>query len=236
MSNSELVDFFSNPDYLEEIVHDDTIAIEDERPGIYAAYQILGTRQSQQDCVSAVKRDGMLLAVVCDGMGGLSGGERASNAAVSRLLMDFEKADLSDPTGFLFQEAIQIDREVYELEDGEQRRLEAGTTMVAILIKDHQLHYVSVGDSRLYLMRGQEMVQVTEDQNYGMTLRRSLRNGEIDEAEYRKEVQYAEALISYIGMGGLKVIGCSSDAPIQIIEGDRLLLCSDGLYKSLSQE
>ena len=113
-------------------------------------------------------------------------------------------------------------------------RLNAGTTLAAAVIHGAHLHFVSVGDSRIYLVRGRNMTRLTEDQNYDMTLRRSLLAGRIGEAEYRREAKYAEALISYIGMNGLKVIGCNADEETRLLPGDKLLICSDGLYKSLS--
>ena len=233
MSENEITNFFKDADYLRETTCDDTLSIEPDKG--YALYQIVGTRANQQDCIEVSKKNDSILAVVCDGMGGLKGGERASADAVSQFVLDYQKNEWDDTTGFLFNEVIQLDKLVSELKDENGDNLSAGTTLVAVIIKDRKLHYISVGDSRIYLMRGKEMVMLTEDQNYGMTLKRSLQQGIISEEEYKKEEKYADALISYIGMGGLKVIGCSNEHALELKSGDKILLCSDGLYKSLSQ-
>ncbi len=234
MSKNEIIDFFKNMENIKEVEYEDTVSLEKSKS--YAMYQIVGTRANQQDSIAVGRKDDSVLAIVCDGMGGLNGGELASSSAVSKFVEDYYDSDLMDVNGFLFNEAIKLDKLVSGLKDESGDSLSAGTTLVAVIIKDKKLHYVSVGDSRIYLMRGNEMVMLTEDQNYGMTLKRSLQQGIIDEDEYRREEKYADALISYIGMDGLKVIGCSSDNALQLMENDKVLLCSDGLYKSLSEE
>ena len=107
---------------------------------------------------------------------------------------------------------------------------------MAVIIKDHKLYYVSVGDSRIYLIRKEEIAQITEDQNYRLTLKRELENNTLSQEEYLKEIPYADALISYIGMGGLKVIEYNSDYPLELKDGDKILLCSDGFYRSFSEK
>lgn len=234
MENREILDFFKQMDYKEENMEsDDTISISCAE--CYAKYQILGTRPNQQDSIGVNQRGEELLAVLCDGMGGLAGGEIASQSVVKTFLDDFEKSEKQNISEFLFQEAIRLDRVVYELKDASGNQLGAGTTLAAIFIKEKKMYYVSIGDSRIYILRGEEIVPLTEDQNYRMTLNRALEKGEISQDEYKKEERYADALISYLGMGGLKVIECSSD-PIELFSGDKILLCSDGLYKRFSDE
>lgn len=233
-SKNEIMNFFENDDYLLEIVHDDTVAMNSEAN--FTMYQIDGTRKVQQDSMDVCQKEDSIMAVVCDGMGGLSRGELASAASVRMLTDDYLAENPEDVTGFLVGEAIKIDQAISQLKDADGKEINAGSTMVAVIIRDRKLHYVSVGDSRIYLMRGREMELLTEDQNYGMTLRRSLQEGKIDEKKYRQEEKYADALISYIGMDGLKVIGCSSENPVTLMPEDKILLCSDGLYKSMSKE
>ena len=66
-----------------------------------AAWSEPGGRSSQQDSLFCGERDGMLLAVVCDGMGGMNGGELASGIAAQRFAEAFYTEELSDPAGFL---------------------------------------------------------------------------------------------------------------------------------------
>lgn len=234
MEKNEITAFFENDDYLNEIIHDDTVAMNNTAE--FAMYQILGTRKNQQDSMDVCQKEDSILAVVCDGMGGLQGGEIASSMTVKTIVEDYMADESEDITSFLLNEVIKIDRIVSKLMDNEGSRLNAGTTLAAVIIREQKLYYVSVGDSRIYLLRGSEMALLTEDQNYGMTLKKSLREGKIDEEKYRQEEKYADALISYIGMDGLKVIGCNSDSPLTLLPGDKILLCSDGLYKSVPEE
>lgn len=233
-NNNEIMHFFESDDYLLEIAHDDTIAMDNSVN--YATYQIAGTRSVQQDSLDVCRKENSIMAVVCDGMGGLSSGEIASRTAVKLLTEDYMAETLDDINSFLVREAIKLDQAVSRLENEEGMEINSGSTLVAVIIHDQKLYYVSIGDSRIYLMRGSEMVLLTEDQNYGMTLRKSLREGKIDENKFRQEEKYSDALISYLGMDGLKVIGCSSENPIDLLCGDKILLCSDGLYKSLLKE
>ena len=234
MERNEITEFFKNNAYLGEEAMQDTVSLEPEKN--YASYQIIGTRKKQEDRIGVEEKPGQLLAVVCDGMGGLAGGEQASAEAVNRLLADYRERDVADAGQFLLEEAIKLDILVNEMENEEKQRLGAGTTLVAVLVQRGKLYYVSVGDSRIYLMRGKEMVMLTEDHNYGLLLRRALENGTMDEEEFRRESRQAEALISYIGMGGLRAVSYNGTEPVRLKQGDKILLCSDGLYKSLTDE
>ena len=172
MINSEIDEFFKNGVNTEVVQYDDTVEI--EKKLIYAMSQVIGTRNEQQDRIAVKEKNKQLLAVVCDGMGGLSGGQIASKYVVEQLIEDFEKDENTNPTDFLLNEAIQLDKEINELKDENGKYIGAGTTLVAVIIKDHKLYYVSVGDSRIYLIRKEEIAQITEDQNYRLTLKREL--------------------------------------------------------------
>lgn len=75
-------------------------------------------------------------------------------------------------------------------------------------------------------------MQITTDHNYFFQLNEMLRNGEIDREQYRIEAQEGEALISYVGMGGLQWKDISR-APFVLRPKDTILICSDGLYRSV---
>lgn len=131
-----------------------------------------------------------------------------------------------------------MDARVHGLKSRDGRRLDAGTTVVAAVVsKDGMAEWMSVGDSRIYLLRGDRFKQLTRDQNYRCFLEDSLRRGEITQEYYDQETKgrMAEALTSYLGIGNIKRIG-KSRQEILLKPGDQLLLCSDGLYKSLSSD
>lgn len=202
-----------------------------------SVYSIIGHREYQQDYAGLIARQGRAMAVVCDGMGGLNGGERASREAVKLLLEDYEKDPPDEKIAeFLCREAARMDQLVFGLKDQKGAALKAGSTVVAVVIRDGFLYWMSVGDSRIYILRGDSMVAVTKDHNYRRELTEALERGEISLEYYETEVctRKAEALTNYLGMGGLKRIEWNSQ-PFALENGDEILLCSDGLYKSLDE-
>lgn len=197
----------------------------------------IGRRETQQDTGYIAACDDEILAVVCDGMGGIAGGQQASRAAVQKFIECYDESDLcaADPKMWMATAADLVDDTVYALKSDNGERLGAGTTLVAIHIKDDWMSWVSVGDSRLYILRGGEMLQITNDHNYFFQLDQKLANGEIDKEQYRIEAYEGEALLSYAGMGGLTLKDVS-DEPLRLLPGDCLMLCTDGIYRTLSDE
>ncbi len=205
-------------------------------PRIYSS-SIIGTREYQQDRFGFQEKDDVLLAVVCDGMGGLKGGEQASEISVQTLLNDFIETEVAPHSynDFLFREAKRLDRIVYSLKDASGKRLEAGTTIVSIVIADHFINWLSVGDSKIYFIRDNQIYDMVPQHNYKMTLDNLLNAGKITRQKYQSEIGRGEALISFLGIGNVSVIEVNRH-PFRLNEGDMIVLCSDGLYKRLSDE
>lgn len=195
---------------------------------------IIGTRKNQQDSYYIGYGELQSIAAVCDGMGGMEGGEIASQTAASGLAEDFAKEFVTDIPAFLAAEAVKLDQMVYNLTNGEGQRMNGGTTMVAVVVQGNRLYYLSVGDSRIYILRGDEMVQVNRDHNFKLRLDMQLKNGQINEEEYVGKMNQGEALISYLGMGDVSLMDVNQE-PFILNDGDVVLLCSDGLYKRLPE-
>lgn len=202
-----------------------------------ACYSAIGQRESQQDSGYVAACDNEILAVVCDGMGGIAGGQQASLAAVEKFIACYDESEryATDRRTWMENAADQVDDAVYLLKGEDGNRLGAGTTLVAVHTKEDELSWISVGDSRLYIIRNGEMLQITNDHNYFLQLNQKLENGEIDKEQYRIEACEGEALLSYAGMGGLTLKDIS-DEPLRLLPGDSLLLCTDGLYRTLSDD
>lgn len=198
-----------------------------------------GNRQYQQDAayvteskILASNRKTRVLAVVCDGMGGMTDGGRASQTAKEMMVRGFQKVEkypqLDIPA--FFQQGIQaIDRTIYEFPKIDGRG--SGTTMVACIAEDHKLYWASVGDSRIYIIRGRQMQQVTRDHNYWLRLQEMIRQGRITEQEAMAERQ-KEALISFLGIGNVSLMDINT-VPFEMQYGDVVMLCSDGITKTL---
>lgn len=206
----------------------------DLRLYMYAS-SIVGTRKYQQDSYACIETPLGCLAVVCDGMGGLEGGERASGLAVKTILEDYITQPIASIRDFLYDEVVKTDEMVYNISDEDGRQIGAGSTIVAVHIKDDRMHWVSVGDSKIYVIRNNTIQCIVREHNYRLTLNELYAAGKISLEYYRAEESKAEALISFLGIGNVSLIDIS-DQPLKLLQGDIVLLCSDGLYKSLSDE
>ena len=177
-----------------------------------------------------VNRPDLGLWAVADGAGGHEAGEVAS-AEVARLLQTID-------AGLSGSEMLMAVRS--RLEDAHARlhaqaaRLGGGamvaTTVVAVLARDDHFACLWAGDSRAYLLRGQVLTRITRDHTLVQAL---LDSGAITEAE---AIDHPQANVI------TRAVGDGTDAleldkrTGQLMAGDRLLLCSDGLSKSLPEE
>ena len=215
-----------------------TIKIEPEeiRGLEIGASSIIGTRKNQEDTIFGHREGEEALLIVCDGMGGLHGGERASKTAVESIAEAyFQNPEIESVPEFLEEEAYLADEKVACLRTGQVEMLHAGTTAVVAVIKDRELYWLSVGDSRIYIIRGKEIMAVNREHNYRMTMDAMLEEGTLTLEEYKKEEYRAEALISYLGIGNLELMDVNRQ-PFLLEEGDVVLLSSDGLSRSLTEE
>lgn len=198
-----------------------------------------GNRQYQQDALYvspskrlAANKKMRVLAVVCDGMGGMADGGRASHTAIQMMVQGFQKVeklpDLNIPQ-FFRQGILAIDRTIasFPKEDGKG----SGTTMVACIAEDNRLYWASVGDSRIYIIRGTQIQQVTRDHNYKLRLQEMVEAGQISPEE-AAAAKHKEALISFLGMGNVSLMDINT-APFEMQFGDVIMLCSDGITKTL---
>jgi len=201
-----------------------------------AVISVEGDREEQQDCAGAVFSEKEGLVIVCDGMGGQALGCEAGRLACGTFLSEYEKeAPGSDLHSFLLDAAAQADNAVADMkgEDGSPSR--SGSTVTAVCVRESSLFWLSVGDSRIYIFRGGELVRATKDHSYKYLLDAQLSAGKISEEAYKAGMVQGEALVSFLGIGGLPFIE-SNDIPFRLRPEDRILLTSDGLYKLVSDE
>lgn len=197
---------------------------------------IIGTRDYQQDLGYYYTGSDCVFSVICDGMGGMEGGERASKAAIDQLVQDFHnERGIANVPDFLVKEAGRMNQAVASLKNNAGGSLKCGTTLVAAYCQGNQMYWVSVGDSRIYLIRENRIQPINREHNYRLTLKMNLENGLINRDTYDRESmsRQADALVSYIGMNQLTMVDVSQ-VPIQLQEGDVVMLSSDGIGKSLT--
>lgn len=203
-----------------------------------AASTHIGQRPNQQDCfrIPTNTPNGPFLCVLCDGMGGMESGEIASRTAADTLKNAFEtiKGKMENPFAFLEKTICEADRFVSRLTDKHGNILHSGSTLLAAIVNDDKLYWASVGDSRIYLLRGKKLQQLTRDQTYSEILLQQLQTGQITVDEANADPQ-KDALTHFVGMGELNNINMP-DRPLQLKKDDLILLCSDGLYRTLEPE
>jgi serine/threonine protein phosphatase PrpC len=168
------------------------------------------------------------LFAVADGIGGHAGGEVASALAVQTLMEKFEQlpdageASL-DLKGILEGAFHQANRLIYRRGAEAERLTGMGTTLVAAAVTANTALVANVGDSRLYLIRGDSLSQISQDHNWAaeQLRRRLLSEKEIVRSPFRNLVTRS------LGYGPETEVD-SYRVPLQ--DGDWLLLCTDGLY------
>ena len=199
-----------------------------------AVLSVIGNREEQQDSAGYQIKKNEGVVAVCDGMGGHEGGQIAGTLATEAIMTSYsDEYPLDDPHAWLLDMAYETDRKIAMLQNKQGDRMKAGSTIVAVFIRDHFLYWLSVGDSRLYLFREGELVRATTDHNYKQLLDRQLDSGQINEEIYNTRIGQGETLVSFLGVNGLPFIE-SNDMPFEIRSGDRILLTTDGLYRLLS--
>jgi len=179
--------------------------------------------------------DPIILAVVADGMGGHAAGEIASRTAVETLtetvqslMSDQDIADLRLPSvmGRAFEEANSA---VYGRGQAETRNNGMGTTLTAALVSQGSLCIGHVGDSRAYLIREGHARQLTRDHSI---VQEKIDAGLIS-AEEAAQSEERNQLRRVVGTRPSVVSDILCD---DLQNGDVLLLCSDGLHNSLSDQ
>ena len=195
----------------------------------------IGDREEQQDCIGWSLDEKGVMVAICDGMGGHAGGSIASRIAVDCIVSSYQAHKKATDIAWLINSLELADKDVYSQKQADGRPLNAGSTAVVVWISGGLLYWGSVGDSRAYLLRGSEFVQLTKDQTYQIVLDEKKTAGLITDEQYSSEICRGETLISYLGIGSLNLIDYSV-SPVELCSGDRIIVMSDGLYKTVSDE
>ncbi len=178
------------------------------------------------------------VGMVCDGVGGHSGGETASRSAVEAIAgyvthtmqccFAGEQADSEDFLGSL-RDAAQRSHELiarHAKESGDRKGM--ATTLTMFVAVWPTLYLLQVGDSRCYLFREGALTQLTRDQ----TMAQDLLDSGVLSPEQAARSPYANVLSS--SLGGASWVPEVSRTDLKL--GDMLMLCTDGLTKHVSDE
>lgn len=192
-----------------------------------------GMADGQMGLATGERTDGeSALAVIADGMGGLSSGAQISSMIVEGMRDAYFAGDrASEPVPFLQQSLWRVNETVNQYLLG---KAPGGSTVIAAYIEDKKLYYCSVGDSRIYWWHKKRLCRLNVEHNYGHDLDELARRGVITEAEARGDIRRA-ALTSYIGKGILDQVD-GNEIPIVLEKGDVILLLTDGAFRTISDE
>ncbi len=198
-----------------------------------SAYTDTGrVRSTNQDYIYASQhKNGPLsnLLLLADGMGGANAGDYASRFLVEKLVAYINRQPDGEPEISVLNKGIsEVNRKLYKESLKDSALQGMGTTMVAATVSDGVLYVANVGDSRLYLIRG-GLIQVTKDHSYVEEMV-SLGLLKRESRDYQKKKNYIT-----------RAIGAEPEVEADFFEvslhqGDKILLCSDGLSNMVSDK
>ena len=196
--------------------------------------QIDGARDYQEDAFLVTYLDddeggdgkSAALVIMADGMGGHAAGNIASNMVVSTFNKTFTGSFNKDATPEVLRVALAKANGALSESIKETPALDGmGCTMVTAVLSRGKVFWISVGDSHLYLIRDRELIKKNEDHSYGGYLDRMKEQGLEVEAEAGLS---RNMLMSAMTGDEIAEVDCADDG-VQLLPGDRLLVCSDGL-------
>ncbi len=193
----------------------------------------VGGRDHQEDAVLARpigQRDDAWLLAVADGMGGHEGGEIASRMAIESLGARFS-GDLPDDIALELKRAYREANDRIWAEGGTDAIGHMGTTLVSAVVNGAYLTVANVGDSRAYLIRGTQVLQLTKDHSL---VAEQVEHGELAAGSERQSPQ-RNVLTAAVGTTERLDRKLPEVFEVTLLPEDRLLLCSDGFYDVIEQ-
>jgi len=193
----------------------------------------IGSRTEQQDACGYFENDFSKFLIVCDGMGGLSGGQIASTTLVEESKKLYSQYNEKIDSVNLFFETI-LKNTQYSLSQKvakEGKHIQPHTTVVFALIQDNSIHYAHIGDSRIYIFENHQLITRSKDHSVVQML---VDVGEISEAEMATHPDQNKVLKSVnherLDTPTYKTL------PLKQESNYLILLCSDGFWEQVSSD
>ena len=192
-----------------------------------------GGRKNNEDRMGySYTRDSAVL-MLADGMGGHPEGEVAAHLAMETVASLFQKMahpKLDDMADFLGRAMMAAHRQILHYAAGHAMLDTPRTTIVMAVIQSGQVRWAHCGDSRLYLVRQQQLLTRTQDHSFAERSR-SHPHGTTSPAPTDHD---RNVLFTCLGSPTTPVFSVTE--PLVLQQGDTLMLCSDGLWASLSEQ
>lgn len=192
-------------------------------------------RHENQDTFAVEQGEKLLIAVVCDGMGGAEGGQIASSLAVETFMKEIRALLRADMTAGQLRElasfcVAKANTAVYQRAAPRTPPYQGmGTTLVGAVAGERDAVICNIGDSRAYLIHNGEMMRITHDHSVVQTL---VENGDITAEEARTHPN--RNLITR-ALGPDETTLCDA-FDVSFAHGDKILLCTDGLVVTATDE
>ena len=187
-----------------------------------------GDRDYQQDRVELLAHprvNGCILGIVADGMGGRSGGRKASDQVILTAGQLFERYDpKTDNTAAFLENLVREAHLVIRLTAISAEQEPHSTIAAFVINPDGDCHWIHAGDSRIYHFRRKKFLHRTKDHSYVQAL---VDRGELTE-ELARDHPHSNILLGCLGMDADPPT-TGYDIP-QLMVGDSLLACSDGVW------
>ncbi|TGJ76551.1 Stp1/IreP family PP2C-type Ser/Thr phosphatase [Caproiciproducens galactitolivorans] len=202
---------------------------------IYSKSDIGLIRQTNQDaCKSGIFPDGAAWAVVCDGMGGVNGGNIASSIAVDCISDQMQSSYTPGMSDNAIKDLIttaiyNANLTIHEKAKGDAELNGMGTTVVAAILSNGLAHIAHAGDSRAYLLGKDGIKQLTVDHSM---VQEMVNNGDLTEQQAKIHPQ-KNIITRALGVEPSILIDyCEKE----FLAGDLLLICTDGLTNYVDAE
>lgn len=169
------------------------------------------------------------LFLVADGMGGHAAGDYASRFTVDKIVEHITQSDEREPVALLKKAVAYANHLLLEEANADAKKAGMGTTIVGATCMNDKLYVANVGDSRLYIINQEKIVQITRDHSL---VEEMVRMGEMDK-EDAKEHPDKNIITRAIGVGAEVSVDFFET---QVAKGDTILLCSDGLTNMIDDK
>jgi serine/threonine protein phosphatase PrpC len=170
------------------------------------------------------------LLVVADGMGGHRGGATASRLAAETVKAQYLGSETEDVPTALKESLSRANARIYSEAQANPDLRGMGTTTSALAVRDNDAWFAHVGDSRIYLIRGNQIRQLTDDHSLVASMvREGLLTSKEAETHPRRNVLQRS-------MGVAEDVEIDVRGPFELEEGDVFILCSDGLHGVVKED
>ena len=169
------------------------------------------------------------LFIVADGMGGHRAGDYASKLAVTTMVEAIEGMEAGEPAAVLGRAVDRANAAVYGSAEETPELEGMGTTVVAAVCERETLQVANVGDSRLYVINGNEIRQITRDHSW---VEEMIRRGGLEREQARN---HPDKNIITRAVGADETVRTDFFS-VRLKEGDLILMCTDGLTNMLEDE